>query len=246
MEYVPVERKLKNNVLNKNIKHSDVYSFDNIRDGNVSVIQNNTIFSTKGERMSASPQWRGMNMSASDFNGDIKQTNIDRENTRLNMQMRELLREQVACSENRIKQERRERLAKIISKLTGKVVYDRIKAFTITNRPKITYSNVKKYIKAELSKIEQGPVSLPIYEERKKICGECPHRKYVEGYKDPLGFCTKCGCGANPRAQLTIKLKLPATSCPLEKWGESKGIYEGFWGRLRYILSRNKKGTDNG
>ncbi len=114
------------------------------------------------------------------------------------------------------------------------------------NMPKITPKRVLSYFRAELSNIEQGPVSLPIYEKRKKICGECPHRQYVEGYHDPLGFCTKCGCGANPRAQLTVKLKLPATSCPLGKWGESKGVYETLWGKIRYILSRNKKGTDNG
>jgi hypothetical protein len=241
-----VERKLKNKVLNKNIKHEDVYSIDNIKQGNVALLQNNTFYSDKGERMTASPSWDGMNMSASSFNGDLKQTNIDRANDRLNRQMRDLFERQQNAMEQSRKQQRKDRIAKLFRKLTGRVIYSRIKAFTVTNRPKFTYTNVKNYAKAELSKIEQGPVSLPIYEERKKICGECPHRKYVDGYKDPLGFCTKCGCGANPRAQLTVKLKLPATSCPLDKWGESKGIYEGFWGRIRYILSRNKKGQDNG
>ena len=160
--------------------------------------------------------------------------------------MRELFeyqRNQVTLSR---KHARKQKFVKLLQMFTGKTLYRRGKAFLVTNRPKFTYTNVKNYAKAELSKIEQGPVSLPIYEERKKICGECPHRKYVDGYKDPLGFCTKCGCGANPRAQLTVKLRLPATSCPLDKWGESKGIYEGFWGRIRYILSRNKKGQDNG
>ena len=114
------------------------------------------------------------------------------------------------------------------------------------NLPKVTPKNILSYFKAEISNIEQGPVSLPIYEERKQICGECPHRKFVDGYKDPLGFCTKCGCGANPRAQLTVKLKLPATSCPINKWGESKGVYESLWGKFKYILSRNKKGQGNG
>ena len=241
-----MERKLKNKVLNKNIKHEDVYSIDNIKQGNVALLQNNTFYSDKGERMTASPSWDGMNMSASSFNGDLKQTNIDRANDRLNRQMRDLFERQQNAMEQSRKQQRKDRIAKLFRKLTGRVIYNRIKAFTVTNRPKFTYTNVKNYAKAELSKIEQGPVSLPIYEERKKICGECPHRKYVDGYKDPLGFCTKCGCGAHPRAQLTVKLKLPATSCPLDKWGESKGIYEGFWGRIRYILSRNKKGQDNG
>ena len=111
----------------------------------------------------------------------------------------------------------------------------------VQNLPKFTPQKIYSYLRAEYSNIEQGPVSLPIYEERKKICGECPHKKQVEGYKDPLGFCTKCGCGANPRAQLTVKLKLPATSCPIGKWGEAQGIYEGFWGRIRYILRIRRK-----
>jgi hypothetical protein len=114
------------------------------------------------------------------------------------------------------------------------------------NLPSFSIKNIKKYIKAEWSSIEEGPVSLSVYNERKRICGACPHKKKIDGYKDPLGFCTKCGCGANPRAQLTVKLKLPAASCPIDKWGEEKGIYEGFWGRIIYILCRNKKGQDNG
>ena len=109
-----------------------------------------------------------------------------------------------------------------------------------TNLPVLTPKNIYKYFRAELSNIEQGPVSLPVYEERKRICGECPKRMFPPGYSDPLGFCTECGCGANPRAQLTIKLKLPATSCPLGKWDEAPGIYEGLWGRIRYIFTRRR------
>jgi len=242
-----MKRESKNKVLNKNVKHGDVYHIDNIKNGNVSLIQNNTFYSNKGERMTASPMWEGMHMSSSSrINGRPSKTNIDRANERLNSQMRQLFETQRTNAEKTARKVKAIKRKRLLQKLTGRDIYNRIKAFAVTNRPQITYGNVKKYIKAELSKIEQGPVSLPIYEERKKICGECPHRKYVDGYKDPLGFCTKCGCGANPRAQLTVKLKLPATSCPLDKWGESTGIYEGFWGRIRYILSRNKKGQDNG
>ena len=110
----------------------------------------------------------------------------------------------------------------------------------LQNMPTLSPKNIYKYVRAEVSNIEQGPVALPVYEERKKICGECPKRMFPEGYSDPLGFCTECGCGANPRAQLTIKLKLPATSCPLGKWDEAPGIYEGLWGRIRYIITRRR------
>ena len=110
----------------------------------------------------------------------------------------------------------------------------------LQNMPTLSPKNIYKYVRAEVSNIEQGPVALPVYEERKKICGECPKRMFPEGYSDPLGFCTECGCGANPRAQLTVKLKLPATSCPLGKWDEAPGIYEGLWGRIRYIITRRR------
>ena len=242
-----MERKLKNNVVQKNVKHEDDYSLQDLKNGKTSVLQNNTFYSDKGTRITADPEWYGMNMSSSaSFNGPPDKSNIDYANKRLNNQLRSLFIKQKHDVDLLRKRARREKIKRVINILTGKVLYKRAEAFLVTNRPKFTYTNVKNYAKAELSKIEQGPVSLPIYEERKKICGECPHRKYVDGYKDPLGFCTKCGCGANPRAQLTVKLRLPATSCPLDKWGESKGIYEGFWGRIRYILSRNKKGQDNG
>ena len=143
-----------------------------------------------------------------------------------------------------LKRERQEqRRAKFISLLHKFRIPNILPAKLTTilnNMPTLTPKNIYRYFRAELSNIEQGPVSLPVYEERKKICGECPERMFPEGYSDPLGFCTKCGCGANPRAQLTIKLKLPATSCPLGKWDESPGIYEGLWGRIRYIFTRRR------
>jgi len=120
-----------------------------------------------------------------------------------------------------------------------KILPTRVLTF-FRNMPTVNFKAVYSYVRAEVSNIEQGPVSLPVYEERKKICGECPKRMFPEGYSDPLGFCTECGCGANPRAQLTVKLKLPATSCPLGKWDEAPGIYEGLWGRIRYIITRRR------
>tara|TARA_R110002012_G_scaffold179281_3_gene344870 strand:- start:1708 stop:2418 length:711 start_codon:yes stop_codon:yes gene_type:complete len=108
-------------------------------------------------------------------------------------------------------------------------------------KTKFTLSNIISYVKAEQSLATQGPVSLTVYEERKKICGECPHRKTNEKVPDPLGFCTKCGCGANPRARLTNKIKMPQTSCPLDKWGTSTGIYKGILGKLRHKLTPKSK-----
>ena len=108
-------------------------------------------------------------------------------------------------------------------------------------KTKFTLSNAINYFKAEQSLATQGPVSLTVYEERKKICGECPHRKTHDKIPDPLGFCTKCGCGANPRARLTNKIKMPQTSCPLNKWDTSTGIYKGVLGKLRHKLTPKSK-----
>jgi hypothetical protein len=54
----------------------------------------------------------------------------------------------------------------------------------------------------------------------------CEHRA-VE-YKgmtdaDGVGWCTKCGCGNNPRALLTVKVTLAGVECPLAKWGKVDG-----------------------
>ena len=38
-----------------------------------------------------------------------------------------------------------------------------------------------------------------------------------------VGFCTKCGCGNNPRALLTVKVTLAGYECPLAKWGKVDG-----------------------
>ena len=91
---------------------------------------------------------------------------------------------------------------------------------------------LREYIRAEASLFKQGPVPLPIFEERKAACLTCRGR---DPAGDELGFCTKCGCGDRERARLSVKLHMPATSCPLpgaaKRWGEAEG--EG-----RHALSR--------
>jgi|TARA_X000001382_G_scaffold129484_1_gene121634 hypothetical protein len=156
----------------------------------------------------------------------------------------EIVKKQQKEEAERIKLARRSALVqRLISFRKTKTILSYLPTKVTTflqNMPTLSPKNIYKYLRAEVSNIEQGPVSLPVYEERKKICGDCPKRMFPEGYSDPLGFCTECGCGANPRAQLTIKLKLPATSCPLGKWDEAPGIYEGLWGRIRYIFTRRR------
>ena len=139
----------------------------------------------------------------------------------------------------------REQLVKRLEKHTKPkfIIFRRMKAI-LTHRPNLSMKNIKSFFRAQKSVLGEGSVSLAVYQERKKICGECPHREYVDGYTDELGFCKKCGCGANPKAQLTVKLKVPKTSCPLDKWDESEGTGDTLWFRIKYILTRRFSKND--
>ena len=77
----------------------------------------------------------------------------------------------------------------------------------------------KEYARAELTHATQGPASEADAAARLAICMECEHRATdYKGQTDPVGWCQRCGCGANPRAKLTVKVTLSAVSCPLGKW----------------------------
>ena len=114
----------------------------------------------------------------------------------------------------------------------------------IKHPPTLSFNNIKTYFRGEKSSIQEGTVSLTVLEKRKNICSECPHREHFPGYTDELGFCTKCGCGANPKSQLTNKIKIPKVSCPIGKWGEESGTRGGLWGQIRYIITRKHKNVN--
>lgn len=83
-----------------------------------------------------------------------------------------------------------------------------------------------QYARAELTHATQGPASEADAAARLAICMACPDRA-VE-YKgmtdaDGVGWCTKCGCGNNPRALLTVKVTLAGVECPLNKWSKVDG-----------------------
>lgn len=77
------------------------------------------------------------------------------------------------------------------------------------------------YLRAERSLAVEGPVSLEVFEARKAQCMGCPKRK--ENPRDAIGFCGGCGCGERDRARLSVKLTMPAVTCPMGKWGEARG-----------------------
>jgi len=89
-----------------------------------------------------------------------------------------------------------------------------------------TKSQALAYAAAELTHATQGPASEADAAARLVICMACEHRAVeYKGTIDPngVGFCTKCGCGNNPRAMLTVKVTLAGVECPLAKWGKVEG-----------------------
>ena len=87
-------------------------------------------------------------------------------------------------------------------------------------------SRVVQYATAELTHATQGPASEADAAARLAICMECEHRATdYKGQTDLVGWCQRCGCGANPRAKLTVKVTLAGASCPLTppKWEAVQG-----------------------
>ena len=89
-------------------------------------------------------------------------------------------------------------------------------------------AQAKQYARAELTHATQGPASEADAAARLAICMACEHRAVT--YKEQtdengVGWCTKCGCGNNPRALLTVKVTLAGVECPLplKKWSAVSG-----------------------
>lgn len=72
------------------------------------------------------------------------------------------------------------------------------------------------YIKAEASMAIAGPLNDAAYNQRIDTCNACTS---LQREPAPLvGWCSSCGCGTGARAELTIKGRMPAATCPLGKW----------------------------
>ena len=88
-------------------------------------------------------------------------------------------------------------------------------------------AQAKQYARAELTHATQGPASEADAAARLAICMACEHRaveyKGMTDAEKGVGWCTKCGCGNNPRALLTVKVTLAGYECPLAKWGKVEG-----------------------
>ncbi|MEY4386971.1 MAG: hypothetical protein RLY20_2254 [Verrucomicrobiota bacterium] len=83
-----------------------------------------------------------------------------------------------------------------------------------------------QYIGVEARHAWGGPAPAAVFEERMRLCLACPWRvDELEGMRDDggVGFCTKCGCGANQRSKLSVKLTLAGVECPLGKFAKVEG-----------------------
>ena len=83
-----------------------------------------------------------------------------------------------------------------------------------------TKAKALAYAAVELAHATQGPASEADAAARLAICMACEYRAVeYKGTTDAggVGFCTKCGCGNNPRALLTVKVTLAGVECPLKK-----------------------------
>lgn len=72
------------------------------------------------------------------------------------------------------------------------------------------------YARAEVSLLTQF-ISEEDVRKRLDACRSCPS---LEPSKEPdqVGWCKACGCGKKARAELTIKTRMPAATCPKGKW----------------------------
>jgi hypothetical protein len=105
-------------------------------------------------------------------------------------------------------------------------------------KAQVTVANAARYVTAEMSLQLYGPVPDPIFEERKAQCMSCSSRKVSTTMHDDIGFCSSCGCGVNERSKLTVKLRMPKATCPMNKWGEADGRHDGIIDRIKSFIAR--------
>lgn len=69
------------------------------------------------------------------------------------------------------------------------------------------------WARAEASALVQSLTDQQV-EARIAACLACEHREAG----DPVGWCKRCGCGRSPAAELSRKARLPASTCPANRW----------------------------
>ena len=113
--------------------------------------------------------------------------------------------------------------------LKDKYDHKRLQSPTPPPPPTPSVPKVSEYAAAETYNALHGGAPDNVIAERLKICGGCEFRSTTyKGATDPdnFGWCTKCGCGNNPRALLVTKARLAQVSCPLTppRWEKVEGV----------------------
>lgn len=82
-------------------------------------------------------------------------------------------------------------------------------------QPTTMVNKAASWMKAEISRItkEMAPGE---YEARIEACTSCS--SLLPEQAPLVGYCKACGCGKNPRSELTVKGKMPDAKCPAGKW----------------------------
>jgi hypothetical protein len=84
------------------------------------------------------------------------------------------------------------------------------------SQPLSFVSKAVSYVRAEVSLLTQFIPESKV-EERLDACRACPSLK-PSTEPDQFGWCGACGCGKNKRAELTVKARMPAATCPKKLW----------------------------
>jgi hypothetical protein len=82
----------------------------------------------------------------------------------------------------------------------------------------LSVGNAVAWARAEASLALHGPVAPEILQARTAACRACPELATETEPRDAIGFCKACGCGTGARAALSVKLTMPAATCPKSKW----------------------------
>lgn len=76
----------------------------------------------------------------------------------------------------------------------------------------------RNFIKAQASRVTHSPLTQDQIQDRLDICTKCEYLDKEKLTDGQVGYCSVCGCGRNPLAELTIKGKLPMSVCVKNKW----------------------------
>jgi len=94
----------------------------------------------------------------------------------------------------------------------------------------VSFARAASWMRAEVSAIVGGALEGDALEARLDACRSC-HRFEAAADAQQVGWCTACGCGKRARAELSVKARMPAATCPLDRWPRDTGGSDGSSGK---------------